>query len=104
MSLGQVPRDVPGSGRDLGQIVLETLAHGLPTAWITGQIAGTMDGAANAWIGAAPTYVPGQRDRQLPIVGVGLARQQGHGGQHHPRRAEPALQGPLLQKSSLHGM
>src|SRR6516225_332268 len=47
-------------------------------------------------IAGAPAQVAGQCPPHVLLGGVGVAVEQGLGGHHHARRAEPALQSVLL--------
>src|SRR4051812_34824989 len=52
----------------------------------------------------AAAQVARQRPADLVLAGVGRLVEQGLGGQHHARRAEPALQAVLVAEALLQGM
>src|SRR3954454_18380636 len=63
-----------------------------------------LDGLDDVLVAGATAEVPLERPPYLVLARRGVLLEQADGREHHPRRAEPALEGVLLVKGLLHGM
>src|ERR1022692_4615481 len=68
----------------------------------SGMLRGPPDGPDDVLVAGAAADLPGQRLPDLGRRRVRVAVEQPAGGQHHARRAEPALQPLALGEAALH--